>query len=100
MKVQLDTVAKTIKVEEQINLGEFIEALDKLLPNDLWKEFKLETNTVINNWNIPVVINPWFVPAQPQPLPWITYNNNVPLLNVGNGIDQGVYCLDITNKIH
>ena len=50
MKIQLDTTEKTIKIEEKVNLGELVKILDKLLPNKEWKQYELETNTVINNW--------------------------------------------------
>lgn len=43
MKIQLDTTNKTIKVEESVKLQELTDALEKLLPNGEWKEFKLET---------------------------------------------------------
>lgn len=55
MKIQLDTTAKIIKVEESVTFGELTEFLEKLLPNGLWKEFKLETNTIIN-WSSPTII--------------------------------------------
>lgn len=50
MKLQIDTSEKTIKVEEQVNFGELVKILNKLLPKGEWKTYKLETNTVIN-WN-------------------------------------------------
>lgn len=56
MKVQIDTKLKTIKVEESVNLGELAEFLGKIFPKGEWKEFKLETNTIIN-WSYPVVYN-------------------------------------------
>jgi hypothetical protein len=47
MKIQLDTTAKIIRVEEKVNLGELTETLEKLLPGGLWKQFSLETNVTI-----------------------------------------------------
>lgn len=84
MKIQLDTTNKSIKIEEKINLKELMETLEKLLPNELWKEFTIETVT-ITNLNIPQIIvqkqfiNPW------NP-PYITYqaDNSTPLLEDGN----------------
>lgn len=64
MKIQLDTNSKTIKLEESVNLGELQELLEKFLPNGQWKEFKLETNTVINNWTNPIIIDR-YVPYYP-----------------------------------
>lgn len=56
MKIQIDTEAKTIKLEGQVNLSEFVEKVEKLFPDGAWKEYKLETNTVIHNWANPIVI--------------------------------------------
>jgi len=55
MKIQLDTGAKTIKVESDIKLSELITNLKKLLPNNEWKKFTLQTNVTINNWNYPII---------------------------------------------
>ena len=58
MKVQLDTTNKTIKLEQSIKLSELVKNLEKLLPKGEWKEFTLETNTVINNWHNPINVTP------------------------------------------
>lgn len=73
MRIQLDTNLKTIKLEESANLGELAEILNKLLPNNEWKNYKLETNTITNTWNNPTIIYrdrwsyndylPWYVPS-------------------------------------
>lgn len=55
MKIQFDTTSKTIRIEERVNLGEFIEKMEMLLPNEQWKEFKLEV-TVLTNWINPIII--------------------------------------------
>ncbi len=79
MKIQLDFDNKTIKLENSVNLGELAETLNKILPNNQWKDFKLETNTVINNWSSPTIIYrdiwdynhfTWYVPST------ITYANS------------------------
>lgn len=74
MKIQLDTENKTIKLEKDVVLSKLIETLDKLLPNGEWKEFTLETNTVIHHWSNPVVLPsviPYPVPTYPRPYwPW------------------------------
>jgi len=68
MKIQLDTNLKRIKIEEPVNLAEFFTMIKKLLPNDLWKDFELETN-VINNWTNPIVIKEYPIyPQNPYPL--------------------------------
>lgn len=74
MKLQIDTVNKTLKIEEAVNLNELIDALDKLFPNQEWKGYKLES-TIINNWSNPIVIDRW--PYNPYPnYPWITYGTS------------------------
>ena len=74
MKIQLDTENKTIKLEKEVVLSKLIETLEKLLPNGEWKEFTLETNTVIHQWSNPVVIPsviPYPAPTYPRPSwPW------------------------------
>lgn len=76
MKLQIDTTLKTIKIEEPINLGDFIDMLNKLFPNNLWKEFKLLTEVIVN-WNSPITIQPYIVPN----LPYIPYSPTVPYPN-------------------
>ena len=69
MKIQMDTVAKTIKIEESVKLDKLISTLKKLLPNNEWKQFTLETNTVIHNWSSPVIIREY--PVYPyHRYPW------------------------------
>ena len=57
MKVQLDTVNKTIKVEENINLDEFITKVKLLLGKD-YKSFTLQTGT-ITYWYNPITWTPY-----------------------------------------
>lgn len=80
MKLRIDTESKTITIEESVNIDDFFKMVERLLPNDLWKDFKLETN-VINNWTAPIIIKEYPIyPVNPYPLnpypptwPWITY---------------------------
>ena len=96
MKIQLDTKSKTVKLEESVNLGELQEMLEKFLPENQWKEYKLETNTVINNWSNPIIIDRY----HPRPYyPWWqvtniggSYQHAKPLDN-----NSGVYCLSVNN---
>ena len=48
MKIQLDFDAKLITVENNVNLGEFVKKIKRVLPD--WKEWDITSNTVINNW--------------------------------------------------
>ena len=41
MKFTIDTKAKTISINEIENMGEFIEQLKIMLPNDEWKNYKI-----------------------------------------------------------
>jgi hypothetical protein len=67
MKIQLDTTNKTIKIEENVKIDKLISTLKKLLPDNEWKQFTLETNTTINNWTYPITIREY--PAYPH-YPW------------------------------
>ena len=49
MKIQLDTINKTITIEEDTNLHDFYEQLNSLLPNGLWREFTLKVNKIKDN---------------------------------------------------
>ena len=69
MKLQIDTIQKKLKLEEEVNLNDFFETIQNLLPNDLWKEFKFEV-AVINNWTNPIIIRDYPIyPANPNPFP-------------------------------
>jgi len=82
MKLQLDTTNKTIVIEEEVNIGEFVNTLKKILPNDLWKEFKLGVNKIYN-WTNPIIIKEY--PAYPTypTYPWYTSGNSAKILNDG-----------------
>jgi hypothetical protein len=99
MKIQIDTTNKTIKIEEKVNLNELFEALNRLFPNNEWKEFSLETNMTINWSPNPIIVQPFnipynkpYIPQYPN-YPWYvptTYCNddsiNKSKFNVTNGI--------------
>ena len=94
MKLQLDTTNQLIKVEETVNLGELTEVLERLLPYGKWKEFKLETQTVIN-WNNPIVIEP-YRPYTPTwwYQPWITCGTNG-IQTTDYSLNSGVYNVEM-----
>jgi hypothetical protein len=87
MKIQIDTKEKTIKVEENVNLGELCKVLDKLLPKE-WKGYCLLSGTVVN-WTNPITwiftqpspIIP-YIPIQPWQVGDITYKYN-PIIDPG-----------------
>jgi len=65
MNIQINTKEKTIKLAETVNLKELEEVLIKFFPNNEWREYNLETNTIINNWTSPIIIQrdyPWTFP--------------------------------------
>jgi hypothetical protein len=100
MKIQLDTKSKTVKLEESVNLGELQELLEKFLPDNQWKEYKLETNTVINNWSNPIIIDryvprphyPWWSVQPYVTTNQVTYNSKS---NDAYSSNEGVYNLSI-----
>lgn len=68
MKIQLDTVAKTIKIEENILLGEFIDKLKIILPKKEWRNFTLIPE-VLKDWFNPIVIpypGDYIIPTYPN----------------------------------
>ena len=89
MKLQLDTINKTIKIEGNVKLSELTETLDKILPG-LWKEFTLESNTTIINWQNPIYIQP-AIPYRPywyQEKYWTTCkDDNVVLCSNTDNVD-------------
>jgi hypothetical protein len=66
MKLQIDTVAKTIKFDQTVKIRELINVLDKLLPKE-WKDYSIETGSVIYwpsyqviKYNWPDIYNPHY----------------------------------------
>ena len=67
MKLQIDTVAKTIKLEQSAKIVEFISLVKKLLPND-WKDYSIEAVAYIYNWYNPITIpSVWYGSPTEQP---------------------------------
>jgi len=109
MKIQLDTTNKTIKVEGNILLGEFIDKIKTILPKKEWKTFTLIPETIINEWINPIVI-PWIVPTYPiyptyptyPYYPWITcqtsetkYNNGQVSTGITVEYNPGIYNIEL-----
>ena len=87
MKLQLDTTKKTIKVEESVKLVKFMDTVKKLLPNNEWKEFTLETGTTISYGSYPVYVEKWHEPWYQRP--WYWCNTTVG----GNNLNLGINTL-------
>lgn len=107
MKIQLDTTSKTIKLEENVKIYSFMNFLKKLLPNNEWKEFTLETNTTISYWSNPVIIKEY---PRPYTSPWITWtSNNVnnfranysvkSQFDQGYQLKAGTYNIEVSDKL-
>lgn len=76
MKLQIDTKEKTIKVEDNVRLGDLCDTLERLLPEGIWHDYTLEANTVINNWTNPIIIKE-IVPYAPTPI-WYEWKDTTP----------------------
>lgn len=90
MKIQLDTIRKTIKIEENIKVSKLLKTLKKLLPND-WKDFMLETNTTIKDWFYPIYIEQY--PKYPF-YPWISTKGNTTAM-IEYSLKPGVFNIEI-----
>lgn len=93
MKLQIDTAAKTIKIEHIVNLGELLTALANMFPDGAWREYSIEP-TVIQNWNNPIIINP--APAQPFNQPFTPYPWQNPITYGGSTTDILPFQKDLT----
>ncbi len=49
MKLQIDTEAKTVKIDELVNISELVKVLRKMLPD--WKEYSIMSDVV---WSYPL----------------------------------------------
>ena len=87
MKLQIDTELKTITIEEKVNLGDLLDKLKKLFPNEEYKEYSFEVK-VIQNWLNPIVIKE-YPPAFPLYTPYQPYNPNYPTITCNS--DNKVY---------
>uniref|UniRef100_A0A6H1ZVT5 Uncharacterized protein n=1 Tax=viral metagenome TaxID=1070528 RepID=A0A6H1ZVT5_9ZZZZ len=98
MKLQIDTQLKTIKIEEPINLGDFIKMLDGLFPKDAWKEYKLEVNTIYN-WTNPLIIEQYrwypYNPYYPGSPLWRTTSSSDITVRENNFPNTATYNVEI-----
>ena len=53
MKLEINLDKKTIKLENEVNIGKFLTAIETMFPND-FKEFTLETGTKIVYHEYPI----------------------------------------------
>jgi len=78
MKITIDTQAKTISVDESVNIEELLSTIKGFLPNDLWKEYKITPVEYSYPVSYPFTFAPW---------PSIPYVTNQPYYG---GVDP--YC--------
>ena len=64
MEIQINTNEKTIAVEQDVKIDEFLKAIRKLFPNNEWKEYTLKTETIIK-WTNPIIYERWDYPYYP-----------------------------------
>ena len=98
MRLQIDTSNKTIKLDEDVNLGDLMEALNRLFPTKDWKEYKLQTNTVINNWCNPIRIVDWpgwnpFPITLPYYQPTVPYQQLPYIINCTTDTNPNAYTI-------
>jgi len=87
MKIQIDTDAKTIKVENDILLIDFFEKIKNLLPNGLWKEFKLIGGKTVY-WHYPNIVYTYQYQYKQNDhyKPWINYGTAGEAINCNSGV--------------
>jgi hypothetical protein len=91
MKLQIDTKAETIKVDENVKFNDLIKVLDKLLPQE-WKNYTLETSGFITwYWYNPI---PYYH-TQPWRIGDVTYTSSGE--SVGGTVTNSVYNVDVIN---
>lgn len=70
MKIQIDTEKKVLRLESDVNLGEFLSKVKILFPDGQWKDYRLETNVEIV-WSSPIVYKPYY--EYPWQFPYTTF---------------------------
>jgi len=92
MKIQLDLAAKTITTNEDMNLGELIDALSKLFPEEQWREYTLNRVSHIDWTTTPMTpVTPPYSPPWIQPY----YGGTGIITNNANTLTNSVYNLDL-----
>lgn len=107
MKIQIDTTKKTLKLEEDVKLTTLMKLVKKILPDNEWKEYTLETNTTIEHWASPIIIDRWYREYKPYEPFWTigdgskyvaTTKDNTLMMST-NSQSNGVYNLEVSNKL-
>jgi hypothetical protein len=85
MKLQIDTKAKTIKIDETVKITELVKILKKLLPKE-WEDYSLQNETPFVYWYNPI---PWHY-ERPWRIGEVTYTSGgetVPATTICYNID-------------
>jgi len=69
MRISIDTISKTIEVEQDVKLKDLIKNLKSMFPNREWEEFSLKTTTTIQNWSYPIYYSE-YIGQYPQKQWW------------------------------
>jgi hypothetical protein len=96
MKIQIDTINKTLTIEESVNLHDFYEEINNLLPGGTWRDYTLNVTKIIE-WINPITID---TPYNPPPIttPGTNPYPGIPQIWYGpttTSNTSGVYNLDI-----
>lgn len=62
MKINLDTINKTVGIEDRVKFGEFLDMMKKLLPNGLWKEYFIQSTTEVKWYGYPQTVAVPYIP--------------------------------------
>ena len=100
MNIQLDTINKTIKLDQNIKFNELFEALNMLFPKGEWQEFTLIAHSIIYQYSNPIYIRPI---VDPTPywygtLPWIKcLDMNDSINNSRFEVTSGIFNVSMDN---
>ena len=89
MKARIDTIAKTVAIEEAVNIDELVKFIKALFP-DNWKEWKVETNVKFD-FVSPIIVERY--PSHPWGPYWYAENPTY----VGTG--SGTFCLSVGGEV-
>lgn len=98
MRLQLDTVAKTIKIEDDVNLNDLLALVKKLLPDNEWRKYSLSANVTIKSWSDPIIIHDHYYWPRLEPIridPGITHPYEITCGNKSWSSATGVFNLDV-----
>ena len=90
MKIQLDTNSKSISIEGDHEISEIIKNLNKLLPNNEWKKWKLKMSSPMTYWvtnPIPIhywINTPYVYPFIPTYIPYVYPPQTINILDDGH----------------